>query len=919
MPSTAIQRGRSRAAATTKSGPRDIQYNETPPQPPPTQEITNPPSKKRKPNEIDSLPDDWIHEAENAEADIDDDRVEITSNKSLQEISTLALFYFVDKGDNQMLDTMKVAATYIATVCEKSLIEVVCPDTYDQYKDTWDGSLPYDKHPLIGPTFPRLEKYIWIDMAAYFKKEVIKHKNKMKKHLSVDAKIKESWGKMCRFLRHFRKLHLYLLLVCPDLTREEIHKLVLQSFKKCKTEGQIKTTTISVTKKFHRTNFPEWYEPENVRQRRAEKKGGSLSDDDEDEMLEKTKKDETEKGGNSLLEQQEGDKPKQQENEPGQADNKEDEMLEKTKNDETEKGGNSLLEQQEGDEPKQQGNEPEQHGQKGGKPEQAGKLNGGIDERELIDMDTSQAQLTGEVYWPGRRRYIKRDNQLVDGPPKLAANAEDCLFSQPSKKWQAKQVRMLTKLSFLVDSLCVSPHADSVHFAFHMNRSSYVRAIIVETNHFDDDGELRPFALTNHLLKNGSKAPQMVINYALALTLVLGGTFSGQMRFIFSFLRRLVASELIHPLKFHEADEQSVCRILSVCGLTEDSPRQQVYEAIRDFTHEFVENRLCEMPRDVASLTGMPAITEASAKILLSECFGIPFGVQVNESITKFAIATGLVHYEDGFFYDDGGQDMFDIDLDAVDDDLVKESLETWLSPTMYHIINTKVPALGLLLNTSHREYRDEVYSVLEDNFPRSSLFLRLDHFVDLLDFHRGEDWSKPVYDEPCIEDGRLQLHFHVEDMMETWYETWLGERGWLNDELKQVPFFGRPGAQVATLPCLADEPASAKDICLKGNNSFIGRDILAPPELYLTSNAKALFRAYVNFSLLAGKITAAPSKKNKNTWTIEWSKAFPTVDDLPKEMVLSQVNDTKTARALLRSAVAFWFQQKEEEESNDN
>ena len=310
-------------------------------------------------------------------------------------------------------------------------------------------------------------------MAAFFKKEVIKYKNKIKKNLNVDAKIKESWGKMCRFLRHYRKLHLYLLLACPEKSKEEINKIVKQSFKKCNTEAQVKSTTDTITKKYHRISCPDWYTKDAVNER----KGAARTPPDDDE---------------TESEDEEGEPTKKGEENPADVA----EELEEAKGEGKEVANPAKVELAK--------EETNQVGNPGGIVLPLDTKPKGNSSPVDDDMDTLEEQFTGKRYWPGRSKYINRDG-LHGGPPVLLEKTETgYVFQEPSDRWKRRQIRVLTKMSSFVDMLTVCPAADSVHLGFHMNRVTYIRSILCEKDQFGDDGELRPFSLTRNVWTLGS-------------------------------------------------------------------------------------------------------------------------------------------------------------------------------------------------------------------------------------------------------------------------------------------------------------------------------------------------------------------------------------------------------------------------------
>ena len=882
MPRAVLDRRR-KNQPSKPSEPRSIKH---PPSSPNQAQVTppNPRDRKRKSDALDEIPSDWVDDSIVEECD--DDRVSLTASKSLEELSNLAFFYFVEKGDNKMLDTMVVATKYISSVCNKTILEVACPDSYDDIKEQWDGSLPYDKHPIIGPTFPRLEKYIWLDMAAFFKKEVIKYKRKIKKNLNVDAKIKESWGKMCRFLRHYRKLHLYLLLACPEKSREEINKIVKQSFKKCNTEGQIKSTIVSITKKYHRISCPDWYTTEAVNGRKAAAQTPSDKDEtpppDEDE----TESEDEEELRNEVA--------KNKEENPVVV--KEKEETKETKKNE---GGNSVE------------RDPANVEQAKQETKQVGNV-GGFNSVDANDMNTSIEQFTGKRYWRGRSKYPTRDG-LHGGPPRLLGTTETAyLFEEPSYTWKRRQIRILTKLSSFMDMLSVSAVADSIHFAFHMNRVTYIRSILCEKEPFGEDGKLRPFSITRNVCTLGRASPKQ-ISFALSIVLFLCGTFPKNLNFLFDFLRRLQAQDLIFPAKLAGMETKcEVDKILHACGMGCAKDRSYTIEKIAEFCLAIVRDHAGNIPMEMSELVALPYLTPAMAEILLHDCFGCHCGLSLHKGNKAFIIATGLVQFEDSFFIHPDGQDMLDmVVMDDIDDQLLKESLEMWLPPTLYPFINTKVSALQLLIAEECSSFREEIEATLDENFNGSSICNRVYNFIDMLDWMDGDDWSVPVYSEPCVQDGRLQFHFEVQDENEPWQESWLHFRGWLGAEQKEAPFLGRTDALVTELPCLMRENANfAESTSLKTNNDFVGREILAQAQLYLLPKAKRQLEDYNGFALLPGMITEAPSKANGNCWVLEWT-ASPTEPTVTKEMLNMFIAPNKTVKAWLRTAVFFHEQER--------
>ena len=341
--------------------------------------------------------------------------------------------------------------------------------------------------------------------------------------------------------------------------------------------------------------------------------------------------------------------------------------------------------------------------------------------------------------------------------------------------------------------------------------------------------------------------------------------------------------------------------------------RSYTIEKIAEFCLVIVRDHAGNIPMEMSELVALPNLTPAIAAIVLQDCFGYHCGLSLHRGNKAFIIAAGLVQYEDSFFITQNGQDMLDMVVDEIDGQLLMESLETWLPPTLYSFINTKVSALGLLMAEKCPSFREEIEATLDENFNGSTICNRVYNFMDLLDWMDGEDWSVPVYTEPCVQDGRLQLHFVVQDEQEPWQESLLHLRGWLGVEQKEAPFFGRTDALVTALPCLG----SAKfgdGAALKTDKSFVGREILAPAELYLVAKAKQTLKDHTNFELLPGRITEAPSKANSNCWILEWT-ATPTEPTVTQEMLTSSIKPNKTVKAWLRTAVFFHEQERKKQE----
>jgi hypothetical protein len=157
-------------AQAPKKRDREPRKQSTPPDTRPGTPPASParPAKRRKkPYEPDELPDEWCDQD-------DETHVAINPTSRLDELTSLVMTYFFEESDNKMLDAMHAVAEYIAEVCKVDIIDVVAPESYLDYGDEWDESIPDIPHPLIGTTFPRLEKYIWDDMAKFFAKAVAK-------------------------------------------------------------------------------------------------------------------------------------------------------------------------------------------------------------------------------------------------------------------------------------------------------------------------------------------------------------------------------------------------------------------------------------------------------------------------------------------------------------------------------------------------------------------------------------------------------------------------------------------------------------------------------------------------------------------------------------------------------------------------
>ena len=708
--------------------------------------------KKRKTDEsTEYLPENWDgnnESEEDASAGLD---VEVNfGDTSLRQLTGMVLGYFVEDEKNKMLTQMVAVVHLMSRVSKKSVQEVIWAERYDEIYEQWDGSMPYDGHPKIGATFPRLEDWISNGMREYFRKECVaflKEKKKFGQTHDDDKAWKKAWRKMCRFFVHFRKLHLYLLLASQEgRAKGDIQRAVRLAFKGLNTEKQVTNKIKQVVKRVHQTNFPEFWNPKKNEDEETESEEEEEEDEEAGDPL--TPSDPTKPASKEPTAELPPKEPTpssetvEPSKEETQAQNSEasqvpptETMTTTTQTPTTPSGPGKLA-----------GNAPPMA------PTKAPAL---PPLRSYWGNQPDPKPETRIEVWPGRDGYPRRD--WTGGPSILEVDGEALppKYSEPSNDWKSLKVTTLFRLGLLVDLWSMQGPFEN-HCHFHFNRKLFIQTIINEAVTMDENGGIPPLGDPTKLTMPGAMCGDVVgiqpVAFAMAVLCIVmkGSLIQPNMTFHLDTIRRIHAVDLLRPGVMHLPENREKLRNALLASKVEAESLDKTMALLPALSAAIGEVHNDILPSNADVLAQLPGMTPEWAKVIVQDCMGVLQGLHLNVQNIKVLLAGAFVNYEESFFQDKTqGQDMLDLDITNIPVHNLEASLKSWVPIHMYRIFD-QLTTLGHMADQPHYglydtrrlERRQCLLRFCKTN-DVSNVAWTLSNTMDLCDRSRGAAWCR--------------------------------------------------------------------------------------------------------------------------------------------------------------------------------